>query len=63
MTEQSSEDDGPQRNATRLASPTTRAGDYMSEAEHHHVGNRGVGNIRLIGLVGLGPASRVFQLE
>jgi len=32
MTEQSSEDDGPQRNATRLASPTTRAGDYMSEA-------------------------------
>jgi hypothetical protein len=24
------------------------------------VGNRGVGNLRLIGLVGLGPASRVF---
>ena len=25
-----------------------------------YVGNRGVGNLRLIGLVGLGPASRVF---
>ncbi len=25
-----------------------------------NVGNRGVGNLRLIGLVGLGPASRVF---
>lgn len=30
MTESS--DDGPQRNATRLASPTARAGDFMSEA-------------------------------
>ncbi len=24
-----------------------------------HVGNKGVGNLRLIGLVGLGPATRV----
>ncbi len=27
------------------------------------VGNRGVGNLRLIGLVGLGPASRVFTFH
>ncbi len=32
MTEQLSGDDGPQRNATRLASPTTRAEDFMFEA-------------------------------
>jgi len=29
----------------------------------HSVGNRGVGNLRLIGLVGLGPASRVFTFH
>jgi len=29
----------------------------------HIVGNRGVGNLRLIGLVGLGPASRVFTFH
>ncbi len=28
-----------------------------------NVGNRGVGNLRLIGLVGLGPASRVFTFH
>jgi len=38
---------------------TGLARDYSPVA----VGNRGVGNLRLIGLVGLGPASRVFTFH
>ncbi len=43
-------------------------GDLMVEGQEKlmqmfYVGNRGVGNLRLIGLVGLGPASRVFTFH
>jgi hypothetical protein len=37
-----------------------RRGDLLGEV---FVGNRGVGNLRFIGLVGLGPASRVFTFH
>ncbi len=43
--------------------PTQNKSNHPTACSLQSVGNRGVGNLRLIGLVELGPASRVFTFH
>jgi len=48
---------------SRESSKASKRGVWRLRFPKGSVGNRGVGNLRLIGLVGLGPASRVFTFH